>query len=421
MALRQEIVITGMGVVSPIGIGGAAFAAALDQRRSGVRRLGWWDDFDLPAPFGGQVDDFDPKQYVRPRKSLKVMSRDIQFAFAAADMAFREAGLGQGQVDPERIGVIFGAQLIPSALEDLVPAYRACVVDGRFDFRLWGEKALPEMFPLWMLKYLPNMPACHVGIALDARGPNNTLTLGDTSSLAAVCEAVRVLERGQAEAIITGGCGSNIHPATWTVLEKFQLSRRGDNPPAACRPFDTGRDGMVRGEGAAAFLVETRAAAEARGAKPLARVAGFAIGFEPHPSSRPLAGTAIRRAIAGALADAGLSPDRIGHVNAHGKSTTFDDRIEAQAIRDTLGDAPVTAPKSYFGDLGAGGGAVEMVASVVALQGGQVPVTLNYETPDPECPINVVHGKPLAGREPTALVLSHTWSGQAAAVVLAAE
>ncbi len=417
---ESEIVITGMGVVSPIGIGGDALWASLCARRSGVRDLALFQGPALPVSFGANVADFDPKQSVRPRKSLKVMSRDIQMAFAAADAACREAGHHNTPFDSERMGVLFGAEPIPCDLDELVGAFRSCIVDGRFDFRLWGEKALPEMFPLWMLKYLPNMPACHIAIAQDARGPNNSITLGDVSSLLALAEAVRVIERGQADVIVAGGASSRISPALWVRSGVFEFTRRGENPAAASRPFDADRAGAVAGEGAAAFVLETRRHAASRGATILGRVLGFAAAFEPQRDGRPRTGSAIRAAIVRALDAARLTPDDVGHVNAHGPGTYHDDRIEAQAIRATLGDVPVFAPKSFFGNLGPGGGAVEMAASIMALAHERVPPTLNYEHPDPECPVNVVCGGGEPSRRPTALLLNHTPYGQAAAVVLAA-
>ncbi len=415
-----EVVVTGMGVVSPIGIGGEAVWEALRDGRSGIRDLGLFRGPGLPPPYGADVADFDPKQAVRPRKSLKVMSRDIQLAFAAADAACEQAGHHATPFDPERMGVLFGAEPIPCDLDELFPAFRGCMVSGQFDFRLWGEKAFPEMFPLWMLKYLPNMPACHIGIAQDARGPNNSMTLGDVSSLLAVAEAVRVIERGHADVIVAGGVSSRINPALWVRSGVFEYTRRNGDPTAASRPFDAERDGMVPGEGAAAFVLETRQHAEARNTPLLGRVLGYASAFEPNRPGQPLTGAAIRAAIGRALEDAGLRPDEVGHVNAHGAGTRDDDRIEAQAIRATLGDVPVFAPKSYFGNLGPGGGSVEMAASLLALAHGQVPPTLNYEHPDPECPVNVIAGQSEPSRQPTALLLNHTPYGQAAAVVLGA-
>jgi 3-oxoacyl-[acyl-carrier-protein] synthase II len=427
MAPKQDIVVTGVGVVSPIGIGKTPFWAALCEGQSGIRRLELFDDPALPSPIGGVVANFDAKQYVRPRKSLKVMSRDIQLAFAAADLACVDAGLPGHPIAPERLGVIFGSALIPGELDELAGAYRRCVVDGKFDFERWGAAAMAEMFPLWMLKYLPNMPSCHVGIGQDARGPNNSITMGDVSTLSALAEAVRILERGQADAMIVGGVGARLHPVVWARADVRGLSQRGDNPTAASRPFDADRDGLVGGEGAGVFLFETRSHAEARGVPVVARVLGCAAAFEPgslqlsnNAATVARGNNVICRAIAGALHDASLTPADLGVVVAHGTSTIDDDRLEAQAIRAVLGDVPVTAPKSNFGYLGAGSGALETAVAVLSLQHGLVPHTLNYEHSDPECPVNVVHGQPAPLKLPTALVLSHSPLGQAVAVVLAA-
>jgi 3-oxoacyl-[acyl-carrier-protein] synthase II len=277
---------------------------------------------------------------------------------------------------------------------------------------------MPEIFPLWMLKYLPNMPACHIAIAHDARGPNNTLTMAEVSSLAALAEAVRVIERGQADVMLVGGTSSRLKPHTWLRSGPVQHSRRADAPAAACRPFDADRDGMVHGEGAAALMLETRAHAEARGAAVLGRVAACAEACEPCRTGRPQ-GAAIRRTIRSVLRSSGLDAQGIGHVNAHGLGTTDDDQVEAQAIRETLDGVPVTAPKSFFGNLESAAGAMETVASVLALQRGQVPPTLNYERPDPCCPVNVVHGQPAPIERRTALVLNQSRQGHCVAVLLA--
>ena len=419
MASSSEIVITGAGIVSPIGIGSEPFWTALCEGRSGIRRLSRFDGPSLPPVIGGEVTDFDPKQYVRPRKSLKVMSRDIQLGFAAADLACVDARLRETPVDPERMGVMLGADLISCELDELVGTYRKCTVDGRFDFSRWGSAAKAELFPLWMLKYLPNMPACHIGIAQDARGPNNTITLGDVSTLSALVEAARVLERGQADVIIAGGVNSRLHPMLWVRSHVIGQSQRSNDPAAASRPFDATRDGLVDGEGAGAFILETRRHAQSRGAKILARIRGFASVFQPRSNGQPCQGMAIARAIAGALASAGLKPAELGFVVAHGMSTIDGDRFEAQAIHDALGDVPVTAPKSYFGYLGAASGALETAVGLLSLEHGQVPPTLNYEHMDPQCPINVIHGRPLPIERPTALILSYSPQGQATALVLA--
>ena len=281
MGPSREVVITGIGVVSPIGIGIEEFWNSLLQGRSGVRILRSFESVGIDSPIGSEVANFVPAQYVRPRKSLKLMSRDIQLAFAAADMACTQAGLKQGQVDPERLGVEFGADLIAADVDEMVSPYQGCMQDGQFDFSRWGHQGLSNFYPLWMLKYLPNMPACHIGIVHDVRGPNNTHTMGEVSALSALIEGVRTIQRGQADAIIAGGVGCRNQPTIWARRKSYELSQRYDDPAAACRPFDADRDGMVFGEGSASFLLESRDHAAARGATIYARILGAANSFEP--------------------------------------------------------------------------------------------------------------------------------------------
>ncbi len=387
---------------------------------SGVRPLAQFDTVALPLKIGAEVVGFDPKEFVKPRKSLKVMTRDIQFGVTAADMACQSAGISAGAVEPERMGVVFGAEMMQCEPADVAAAFRDCLVDGKFDFARWGAAAQDQIYPLWMLKYLPNMPACHIAIAHDARGPNNTIALGDVSSLLAIAEAARVIRRGHADVMVTGGTSSRVHPTTWVRNCISEFSRRSDDPAGASRPFDADRDGAVHGEGAAAFILERRSFAEAQGARILARVVGQASAFESRHNCKPFSGVGIRRSIRQALRMSDIAAANIGHVNAHGLSTTSDDPAEAQAIHAELGDVPVTAPKSVFGNLGAGGGAVEMLASVMALTEGMVPATLNYQRPDEICPVNVIHGRPLACEKRSALLLNQAVTGQAAALVLSA-
>ncbi|HKD35464.1 MAG TPA: beta-ketoacyl-[acyl-carrier-protein] synthase family protein [Pirellulales bacterium] len=419
MLPRREVVITGMGIVSPIGIGREAFWQALVNGRSGVRPFQSIDASGFGVRFGAEILDFDPKAHVRPRKSLKVMSREIQLGFAAADMALADAGFEPAQVSPERLGVVFGADPIYSELEEWVPVYRRSMVDSRFVYDQWAPSVMSEMYPLWLLKYLPNMTPCHVAIAHDARGPNNSIVMAEASGLLAIAEATRIVERSQADMMIAGASSAmRIHPTSLIFHAEALLSRRNDDPAGASRPFDADRDGMVNGEGAAAFIVESRRHAERRGARILARIAADASRFEARPVGAPITGLAIRRAIEAALSAVRMKPLDIGHVNAAGLSTSEHDRAEARAICDVLGNVPVTAPTSYFGHLGAAAGAVELAASLVAMEHGQIPPTLNYERPDADCPINVVFRSPRPSEKPTALAINQTLSGQAVALVL---
>ena len=426
----REVVITGAGVVSPIGIGKQALWKSLCERRSGVAPIAAWQQTRLPARFGAEVRDFDAKQYVSPRKTLKVMCREIQMGYAAAILAVQDAGLKPTAVesgpaaavvvDPERFGIVFGEEFHYSVPEDMLEVARHCVVEGHFEYDRWGSRAMSDIFPLWLLKYLPNMTACHLAIALEARGPNNSITIGEASSLSALIESARIIARGHADVMIAGGTGSRLNLTALIHRGDCKMSLRNDDPASASRPFDAARDGMVNGEGAGAIVLESREHATARGANILARVLGDSLTFDPPANNSVQHENGFHRVIRAALRSAELEPGQIGHVNAHGLSTQEDDRAEARAIRDCLGDVPVTAPKSFFGNLGAGGGAVETIVSLCALAAGEIPVTLNYQTPDPNCPLRLVFDEPRKLEQPTALLLNKSGSGQVAAVVIAA-
>jgi len=416
-----EVVITGFGVVSPIGIGRDAFCDALESGRSGIGPIRSFDAASLPIRIAGEVLDFDPKAYVRPRKSLKVMARDAQLGVAASVLAMDEAGLKRDGFDPDRLGVVLGADPINYTLDESRPTYEDCMVDGRFEFRRWGE-AMWKTFPLGFLKVLPNMIASHVSIAHDARGPNNTMHHGELSSLAAVIEAARVIQRGSADIMLAGGASSAVQPMDFIRRAvKGGFSRREDDPAAAVRPFDADRNGQVYGEGAALFELESRPHAEARGAPILGRLLSWAITADGKRATGAPDGSGLRRAMEATLEEGGANAGlRVGHLGAHGLSTREDDRVEARAIHAVLPDVPVTAAKSYFGNLGAAGGAMEMAADLLALQTGKVPPTLNYRRPDPDCPVHVIRAGPLEGAPPVALKLSFSALGQAASVLLGA-
>jgi 3-oxoacyl-[acyl-carrier-protein] synthase II len=418
MDSRSSVVITGVGVVSPIGIGPEAYWGSMIQQRSGVDVLPSLAALDLPLRIGAAVKDFDPKHYVKPRKALKVMSREIQIGFAAAGMAVEHAGLEPGQLPPDRTGVVYGSEMLYCEPGETVSVYDHCIENGKFHAERWGRASMSEMYPLWMLMYLPNMVACHIGIAHDARGPNNTICQGEASSLLALIEAALIIERGHADVMITGGSSSRVTVTSMMYRGVDHLSRRIDTPHGACRPFDATRDGTVNGEGAAAFVVEREEFAAARGAKILARVAGWGMAFGSPDSRTFTHGQATERSIEKMLAVSGWSAGDVGHVNANATGSVPGDAVEAQAIHAALGDVPVTAPKSFFGNLGSSGGAVEMVASVLALIHGRIPATLNYSHPDPACPVNVVAGESWQAPHATAAVLSQSGTGQAVCVGL---
>jgi 3-oxoacyl-[acyl-carrier-protein] synthase II len=416
----REVVITGVGMVCPLGVGREAFWKAIDAGQSGIDWLPQTRGTELPFPFAGLIKDFDPKQFIQPRKSIKVMCREIQVAYACAALAVEDSGLPKQAPEPDRMGIVLGSELFYGELEELAAVFRYCGENGEFVPGRWGDVAFKNLFPLWMLKYLPNMAACHLSIVHDARGPNNSIVQGGASSLLAMMEATMAIQRGHADVMLSGGSGSSAELTGLAFRGWEQHSQWKGEPAGSSRPFDKDRCGIVMGEGAASFVLEERGHAERRGAKILARIAGFASRYDPPGGwNVPRSGRGIRNSITGALAAAGLKPADIGHVNAHGDSSVRGDQVEAQAIRDLLGDVPVTAIKSYFGDLGAGSGAIELAASVLGLGAGKVPQTLNYDQPDPACPVNVIAGSHRPVDKPVVLKLNQSLTGQAVAMVIA--
>jgi len=422
MSNLRDVVVTGMGVVSPLGVGVQTLWEGLLAGSSGI---GWIEPLrgaGLPFQFAGQVKDFDAKQYVQPRKTIKVMCQEIQTAYAAAAQAMQAAGLSREQIDPQRMGVVLGSEMLYGELPEMAEVYRHCAVDGQFDAGRWGEYAFKDLFPLWMLKYLPNMAACHISIAHDAQGPNNSIVAGGVSSLLAIAEAAAIIQRGQADAMLAGGSGSLASVSSLPFRGWEHLSTWEKDPAGAIRPFDADRCGTVPGEGAGVLLLESRQHAQRRGAQPLARIAGWASRCQsPGTPWAVRSGQAIRQAIVAALKSAQVDAAEIDHINAHGEGSLVQDRIEAEAIRSTLGTVPVTALKSYFGDLGAGSGAVELIGSILALVHGQTPPTRNCEKPAPDCPIEVVRQVPRPVQQPAVLALNQSLTGQAAALVVVRE
>ena len=426
-ARDTRVVVTGLGVVSPIGIGPDAFWDSLKNGRSGIDRLSTAAAGSLPSKLAAEVRDFDPLHYVYQKKFLKVMSRDIQLGVSAASMAMADAGLRPGDIDPTRLGVEFGAGHISFTPDELSEAARDYAdPSDRDGYTRWGEGEPPadapappmdKIAPLWMLRQLPNMPACHVAIEHDAQGPNNTITGGDVSALLALAEAMRVIERDQADAMIVGACSSQLNPVELARMNVCEQLSPADDPDEAPRPFDLRRDGGIAGEGAAVFVLERYESAVARGADIYGEVLSVAAGCDGSSlDGRGLAGS-IRRAIE----TAGVTPDQFGHINAHATGAVEDDVIETAAYHRGLGDAasriPVTALKSYFGNFDAGGGAVELAGSLLSLRHGLVPQSLHYRTPDPRCRLNVVSDGPRELTSSLAMSVNRTRLGQSTAAI----
>jgi 3-oxoacyl-[acyl-carrier-protein] synthase II len=426
----ERVVVTGAGVVTPIGVGSRTFARALREGRPGIRRITAFDCDGFETRIAGEVDaaSFDPSPFVRPAKLLKLMSRPAQFAVAAAAMAREEAALGRSDVDPERLAVSLGAGGMGVTDIDLLTvqmeAAIACSEQGAFGFPAFARTYRDAVNPLSLLRGLPNLAAAHVAIQNDARGPNNTIATACTAGTQAIGEGLRAIQRGDADVVLAGGTDAMINPVGMLGFSLLgTLSRRNETPAGASRPFDRERDGFVIGEGAGVLVLEREGFARARGATALAELAGYGASCDAYriTDERPDAAGAAA-AIRRCLEDAEAGPADVSYVNAHGTGTTMNDRTESRAIRDVFGahadGLPVSSTKSMTGHLLAGAGAVEAVASLIALRGGFLPPTINYETPDPECDLDYV---PRAAREAAvATVLSNSFGfgGQNACLLM---
>ena len=430
---ERRVVITGLGVVSPIGNDLGSFWSSLANARGGVDTIEAFAIEGLPSNAGGEVKDFDPKSFAIPRvkkafqKSLKFMARDIQLAVAAAMSAVKDAGLADGGVDPTRFGVDLGAGLISTELDELAPAIlHSTKDDDSFDYDIWGREGIPIIQPLWLLKYLPNMLATHISILIDCQAASNTITEAEAAANLAIGEASRIIERNRADVMITGGADSKIHPLSLVRMSLLeQMSHWAGEPSKACKPFDIRRDGWVPGEGAGILVIEEREHALKRGARIHGEILGCGSGCDAYPGGGldpNGAGTEI--AIRAALRDAGLKPSDVGHVNAHGAGSKVSDLAESRAFERVFGTkpgVPVTALRGYYGNLVSGCGSVDLIASLLGVQKGLIPPILNCEQLDPECSIDAVIGEPRPTSNPIFLNINLTRHGQASAVVVKAE
>ncbi|MCK4624946.1 MAG: beta-ketoacyl-[acyl-carrier-protein] synthase family protein [Phycisphaerae bacterium] len=430
----RRVVITGLGVVTAGGIGVAELFDSVCAKAQSVKRIDLFDPSGFPCQVAGQLDDFSARKFVprNYRKAVKVMARDIEIAVAAADLAFRDAGIttkgideNAVDIDPARIGCNIGAGLICADLDELGAAINTSVTDGKFDFKKWGDEGIGNLTPLWLLKYLPNMLACHVTIIHGTKGPSNTITCGEASGHLAAGEAARTIARGAADAAIAGGCESKVNPMNLMrqTLLKRVTTTGNDNPGQACRPFDAEADGTVIGEGGGLIILEDQSHANSRNARVYAEFAGFGAGSNPDGMNylEEPKGDGLARAISAAIADAGISPEQIDLVIPHGTGVPAEDAAEANAIRQTLGQRADTVPvvplTGGFGNLFAGAGTVQLSVAAMALHKQTIPPAVNFEKPVEAHRLNVQKEQTDAQLQ-YALCCTHATGGQNAAIVL---
>jgi len=437
--MTDRVAITGLGVVSAAGVGIEPLWQAVLAGQSKLARIEAFDPSGFDSRIAGEVRDFKankivPKHY---RKAVKVMARDIELAVGAADAAVRDAGIVTPGTDPdgqaertypgERSGAHIGAGLIAADLDELTAALVESKNEhGDFDIHHWGREGMLNLTPLWLLKYLPNMLACHVTIIHDCQGPSNTITCGEASGGLSIAESMRVIQRGKAELCFCGGAESKINPM---AFYRQQLTGRlcttgNDEPAAAVRPFDAEASGTVIGEGGGILTIEAIESAQRRGATVYAHLLATAASMSINPDAGGLkpdpAGKGIRSAIANVLRKAGLEPGDIDAIVAFGSGIAAHDQAEAKALGEVFGDAlaeiPIWSSKPYIGNCGAGAGGIDVAVAAKMLADQHLPATINCDQPLAGLKDASHHAGPAALNR--VLVYSSSLGGQNVALVL---
>ncbi|MDO3380027.1 beta-ketoacyl-ACP synthase II [Geoalkalibacter halelectricus] len=378
----RRVVVTGIGIVSPLGTGIEKNYQALAAGRSGIGLITRFDASDLPTQIAGEVRDFNPEDYIE-KKEIKKMDLFIQYALGAADMALRDSGLEITEENADRVGVLVGAGLggLPT-----IEKYHHAMLEGGY------RKITPFFIPMLIINLAPG----HISIRFGAKGPNLSSVSACATGTHSIGDAYHMIARGDADAMFAGGTESTITPlgiAGFNVMKA--LSTRNEDPAAASRPFEKSRDGFIMAEGAGIVMLEEYESARRRGAKIYAEVCGYGLTGDAYHLTAPAPeGEGAARCMRMAMRNAGVNPEDVDYINAHGTSTPFNDYYETLAIKSVLGPhagkTMVSSTKSMTGHaLGAAGG-LEAVFTLLAMERGMVPPTINYDEPDPQCDLDYV-------------------------------
>jgi len=383
--MERRVVVTGMGVVSPIGIGIKDFGQALFEGKNGVGKITYFDVSSYRSQIGGEVKDFEPQRCLSP-KEIRRLDRFAQLGMIAAEEAIKYAGIPQQGEDLSKIGILVG-----SGVGGLYTIEREEAV--------LLEKGPQKVSPFLVPMLITDIVSAHIAIKYGFSGPNFSISTACATGNHSIGEAFKIIQRRDAEVMVAGGTEAAITPLGLAGFCSMRaLSTRNDEPEKASRPFDRERDGFVIGEGAGIVVLEELERARKRKASIWGEIVGFGMSGDAYHITQPiLNGRGLREAMNKALKDAEISPQGVDYINAHGTSTLFNDKVETQAIKDLFGrDAyriPVSSTKSMTGHLLGAAGGVEIIASLLAFKEKIIPPTINYENPDPECDLDYVPNK----------------------------
>lgn len=408
--MLRRVVITGLGVISPVGMGKETFWKSLIKGTSGIGKIDTFDTSQFSSQIAGQVDDFNPLDFLEAKESRR-MDRFCQFAVAATKMAFEDAGVSPDSLDLNRTGVVIGSGI--GGLATLEQQHQILLENG-------PRRVSPLLVPMM----ISNLAAGHVSIYFGLKGPNTCVVTACATGTHAIGDAYELIRCGRADVFVAGGTEAAITPlglAGFCAMKA--LSTRNDEPAKASRPFDKMRDGFVIGEGAGIVVLEELERALARGAHIYAEVVGYGMTADAYHITAPdEEGDGAARAMQDALDGASLSPEIVDYINAHGTSTYYNDKIETLAIKKVFGEhaykLAVSSSKSMTGHLLGAAGGVEMVACAMAAETGEIPPTINYEYPDPECDLNYVPNQSIKRKTEVVMSNSFGFGGQNAVLII---
>ncbi|MDQ7849614.1 MAG: beta-ketoacyl-ACP synthase II [Armatimonadota bacterium] len=407
---QRRVVVTGLGVVSPLGIGADRFWDAMMEGRSGVGRITSWDPTGLETQIAAEVRDFDPTEFM-DRKEARRNDRFVLFAYAAARMALEDSGLAITPSNAPRVGVLIGSGI-------------GGAITWEEQTQILMTKGPRRVSPFFIPNVIMNMASGVVSILTGAKGPNSSVVTACASGGNAIGDAMRIIQRGDADAMIAGGTEAAITRLSVAGFCAMKaMSTRNDDPARAVRPFDATRDGFVMGEGAGVVVLEALEHAERRGGRIYAELVGYGMSGDAYHITQPdPEADGAARSMRNALADAGLAPEEIDYINAHGTGTPYNDRLETLAIKKVFGAharrLAVSSTKSMMGHLLGAAGGVEFIACVLAITRGAIPPTINYEHPDPECDLDYVPNRPREARITTAMSNAFGFGGHNAILIV---
>ncbi|MDQ7829146.1 MAG: beta-ketoacyl-ACP synthase II [Armatimonadota bacterium] len=408
--MRRRVVVTGLGVVSPVGTGLERFWGALVEGRPGVRRISRFDPTGLPTQIAAEVVDFDPTDFM-DRKEARRNDRFVQFGYAAARMALEDAGLVITPQNATRVGVMIGSGI-------------GGAITWEEQHHILQTRGPDRISPFFIPMIIMNMASGITSILTGAKGPNSCVVTACATGGNAIGDAMRVIQRGEADAMIAGGTEAAITPLSVAGFCAMRaMSTRNDDPARAVRPFDATRDGFVMGEGAGVVVLEALEVAERRGARIYAELVGYGMSADAYHITQPdPEADGAARSMWNALQDAGLAPEQVDYINAHGTSTPYNDKTETLAIRRVFGDhayrLAVSSTKSMTGHLLGAAGGVEFIACVLAIDRGVIPPTINYEHPDPECDLDYVPNRARPARVEVAMSNAFGFGGHNAILIV---